>query len=290
MMRTSATATAFRRTVSFSFLGAASRRMASAVCNVCLIQTRFSIADARTQTFRITRALAVPDADVLKVQLWSPSRLSRKLAVFTSVTAPCVLAQTHKHWEWRIYTSADIPCMAALRTLASSDPRISIVVVESTPEALVADADAWLTEASAWKDGRAALGTMRLDDDDGLPPTALQEANALLAGADAPPFAGFRALHALVLSDAVPPAVSVSREREFERRFVLASGLTALRGNVHAAGSHATLADRARVVTFDAPILQTSDPASCDTARKSRHGAESFAPLRLDAWLRAGTV
>lgn len=271
----------------------------AALRRVLLIQTRFSIADARTQTFKITRALETPgDADTLKASLWAPSRLSRKLAVFNAVTAPCIRAQTHTHWEWRIYTSADLPCLDSLRALAAADSRITIHFVLRTPDDLVTDANTWLNEAATWSDGRVPLGTMRLDDDDGLPPTALAEAAALLDTSVPPPFAGFKALYSLVLSDDDPSKISVSRIRDVEKRFVLASGLTALwlggpaaagGANVHAAGNHATLMERARVHIFESALLQTSDPLSCDTARKTLHSADEFIPLRVTDWLQFGS-
>jgi hypothetical protein len=260
-----------------------------------LIQTRFSIADARTQTFKITRALETPgDVDSLKSTLWAPARLSRKVAVFSAMTAPCVLAQTHAHFEWRIYTSDGLPCIDALRALAAADPRVTIRIALRTPDDLVADANAWLSEAKTWNDGRVPLGTMRLDDDDGLPPTALAEAVALADFRDPPPFAGFKSLHSLLLADDDPTKISVSRIRDVETRFVLASGLSALCGaegfsaNVHAGGNHATLMERARVHIFESSLLQTSDPTSCDTARTSKRGAEDFEPLSMANWVRFG--
>jgi hypothetical protein len=274
---------------------------AGALRRVLLIQTRFSIADALTQTYKITRALATPgDADTLKAALWAPSRLSRKLAVFNAMTAPCVRAQTHPSWEWRIYTSADLPCLDALRALAAADSRITIHFVLRTPDDLVADANAWLSEAALWGDGRVPLGTMRLDDDDGLPPTALAEAAALLDTSDPPPFAGFKALYSLVLSDGDATELSVSRIRDVESRFVLASGLTALctaagsagggrPPNVHAAGNHATLMERARVHIFESALLQTSDPLSCDTARQTKHSADKFIQLQMADWVQFGS-
>lgn len=275
---------------------------AGAPPRVLLIQTRFSIADALTKTYKITRALATPgDADTLKAALWAPSRLSRKLAVFNAMTAPCVRAQTHPHWEWRIYTSADLPCLDALRALAAADSRITIHFALRTPDDLVADANAWLSEAALWGDGRVPLGTMRLDDDDGLPPTALADAAALLDASDPPPFAGFTALYSLVLSDGDATEISVSRIRDVESRFVLASGLTALctaagsaggegrTANVHAAGNHATLMERARVHIFESALLQTSDPLSCDTARQTKHSADKFIQLQMADWLQFGS-
>lgn len=238
-----------------------------------LIQTRFSIADASTTTFRMARG--EPDASAYLAKVWAPDRLHAHATAFCNLCLPSVLRQSDPRWRWAIYTNAAFPGRGQLAAWVACDARIAIVTAERTPSDVSAHGAAWLA-------AHPRGCTMRLDDDDGLPCTAI--ADVLAAERE-----GFEGLlgyfvaqgivHTNVdASDTTLTMVCTPPKRE---KFLLASGLSWVHGNVHAAGDHT------RVHVGSTPWRElpgtmaiTCSPA-CDTERVAHGPLTPFALCML---------
>jgi hypothetical protein len=240
-----------------------------------LIQTRFSIIDFDKKS-RWTRARAMNDADY-REHLYSPARLEEKFRAFETFTLPSVIAQTWANWRWDVFAGASLPSpfRERLAELAACDPRIAVHWVGSLGQ-MGGIVDSLVDEHQG-----IPFGTMRLDDDDAIPPvTCLRMQEYAESGAGNPTVVGFRSYDLVCFGPDEAPSLCGRRNRSYPQPL----GLTCISGDISRLGNHTKVHLREDVtmkwIDDVRPLLYCGPSTST-----GRMGKTPPTPFDMAAWL-----
>jgi len=130
------------------------------------IITRFSILDVNTDKFILTRTNT--KEEIINI-LFDNNRLNFKFSVFDKMTYPSIINQTYKNYVWLIFASAYLPEEYKIKLNKYTRKQIKIIYVKNFQ-----DMDTYLEKQLQDVNNYT---TIRLDDDDGLCNTYLEELN-----------------------------------------------------------------------------------------------------------------
>jgi len=214
------------------------------------IFTRFSILDKTCKGFQLTRN----NIDNIENLLFNENRLNYKFNVFHNMTVPSIKNQTYQNYVWLIFTSNYLPQKYKNILEKYSCDKIKIVYVENFNEM-----SEYIKNTLKNIDHYT---TMRLDDDDALSRTFLEEINK------------YENEKGKIIS--FPNGINYTFTKN---KFILGSrishkhialGLTAIGFNIFRAGDHSKLDQKniqvIEIPTKDSYFLCCSD--YCDTKRK----------------------
>ena len=213
------------------------------------IITRFSICDYEKKSFVDTRNLTELE---YKEKIFNSDRLDYKFKSFELVTIPSVLNQTNQNYIWYIYSSIYLPEIYKERLLELTNPHENIIClfIETFKE---------FNKISYIK---SKFCTVRLDDDDGLSKTFIQDLNKYE-----------NEKKKTIISFTSGTAFTIDNEKIVYGNKIKsknnAQGLCAIGYNIYDCGNHTKVHTKYKVIYNDKPnmyILNCS--IFCDTARK----------------------
>jgi len=215
------------------------------------IMTRFSVYDYKFKGFVDKVNL---DEIEYKNRLFSEDRLNYKFKSFEMVTLPSIVNQTNQNFVWYIYASTYLPekYKTRLNDLIKHDKNIICIYVENLKE---------LYHKKDFTDEKYC--TMRIDDDDGLSPTFLEnlynnyrdeENNTVISYVNGRKFT--------IDNDKIIYGNTLKYKK-------IALGLCVIGNNIYSCGCHSYLDKEYNVVYNETPEMYMLNCSEfCDTKRK----------------------
>jgi len=220
------------------------------------IITRFSILDVNTTHFRLTNN---NPKEEIKHLLFHPDRLDFKFDVFEKMTHPSIVGQTRTNYKWLIIASTFLPPDYKERLSAYQSDKIEIVYVDGFNQF-----KSYLNDLFASLDLNGPLyTTIRLDDDDGLCRTYLEDLESYAIECNRGKIVNFPNGIKFSIQDR---AIVMGSPMHWKNN---AAGLAAIGFNIYIAGAHISVSERYDVIydnRKDAYFLCCSE--HCDTKRK----------------------
>lgn len=208
--------------------------------------TRFSIYDP---TFKGLKSTKSPN---YKNLLFSPKRMDIKFQYFQLATLPSIKQQTHKDWEWHIYTSPELPESYKQQLKSLKDTRIKIFFVHTMKE---------FFEKTKTYPYVSPYATVRIDDDDGLSihhAQLLQQYQHLKKHIITFPYG----MNCRIKHGELKLGSNVIHNH-------IALGLTAIEMNIYSTGDHSTIHQRYNIIYDKTPKMYlVSCYPSSDSKRK----------------------